>query len=195
MKCEACGGDGQIEYGAYRGDESGPTRECKLCGGVMTTSPTVVDIAGSLGASAQSASAGLTRLAHASAKAGLTLMSSASGVRVPEATITTECHHHRWSFHVKGHAVNFECINGCSAKMLFSAHGSLIEGEPVEPAEMQYLSRRATMIYESHIQSLKTAKEVADQRLEQLRLENERQQCEAERSPSDTMNDLMRSML
>lgn len=35
MKCEACGGDGLIEVGAYRGDESDTaTRECRLCGGV-----------------------------------------------------------------------------------------------------------------------------------------------------------------
>lgn len=36
MPCEACGGDGQIEYGAYRGESDGPTRECRLCGGVVT---------------------------------------------------------------------------------------------------------------------------------------------------------------
>lgn len=36
MKCEACGGDGLIEVGAYRGDEDDPnTRECRLCGGVV----------------------------------------------------------------------------------------------------------------------------------------------------------------
>lgn len=33
MKCEACGGDGLIEYGAYRGDANSETRECRLCGG------------------------------------------------------------------------------------------------------------------------------------------------------------------
>lgn len=80
MKCEACGGDGQIEYGAYRGDESGPTRECRLCGGVMTTTPTVVDIADSLSASAQSASGGLTQLAH---------KVSESGKRLTDLVITT----------------------------------------------------------------------------------------------------------
>lgn len=37
MKCEACGGDGQIEVGAYRGDEDdSTTRPCQLCGGVVT---------------------------------------------------------------------------------------------------------------------------------------------------------------
>lgn len=177
MKCEACGGDGQIEYGAYRGDEAGPTRECRLCGGVITQTVPLE----TLGVSAQSASGGLQRLAQASSKAGLTLLSSASGTRTPETTITTERHYHQWSFHVKGHAVHFECINDCGAKMLFSVHGSLIEGKPVEPSEMQYLSRRATMIYESHLQSLKTAKEVANERLEQLRLENEQRQYEAEK--------------
>lgn len=36
MSCAACGGDGQIGYGEYRGEEAGPTRECRLCGGVIT---------------------------------------------------------------------------------------------------------------------------------------------------------------
>lgn len=37
MKCEACGGDGLIEVGAYRGDENdSTTRPCQLCGGVVT---------------------------------------------------------------------------------------------------------------------------------------------------------------
>lgn len=37
MKCEACGGDGLIEVGAYRGDEDdNTTRPCQLCGGVVT---------------------------------------------------------------------------------------------------------------------------------------------------------------
>lgn len=36
--CEACGGDGLIEVGAYRGDEMDTaTRECRLCGGAVTT--------------------------------------------------------------------------------------------------------------------------------------------------------------
>jgi hypothetical protein len=34
VSCPACGGDGQIEYGAYRGDETTETRECRLCGGL-----------------------------------------------------------------------------------------------------------------------------------------------------------------
>lgn len=106
-KCEACGGDGQIEYGAYRGDESGPTRECKLCGGVITTAPTVVDVVSSIGVSAQSASAGLNQLAH---------MVSKSGRRVADLVVTIE----------------------------------------------------------------KSPKELAAERLEQLRLENERRQLEAE---------------
>lgn len=33
MTCAACGNDGQIEYGAYRGDAGTETRECRLCGG------------------------------------------------------------------------------------------------------------------------------------------------------------------
>lgn len=37
MICSACGGDGQIELGAYRGDDGPEMRECRLCGGVITT--------------------------------------------------------------------------------------------------------------------------------------------------------------
>lgn len=37
MTCSACDGDGLIEVGAYRGDEGRETRECRLCGGVVTT--------------------------------------------------------------------------------------------------------------------------------------------------------------
>lgn len=33
MSCAACGGDGLIEVGAYRGDDGPETRECRLCGG------------------------------------------------------------------------------------------------------------------------------------------------------------------
>lgn len=37
FRCEACGGDGLIEVGAYRGDEDdADTRPCRLCGGVVT---------------------------------------------------------------------------------------------------------------------------------------------------------------
>lgn len=126
MKCEACGGDGQIEYGAYRGDESGPTRECRLCGGVMTTTPTVIDIADSLSASAQSASGGLTQLAH---------KVSESGKRLTDLVVTTSA---------------------------------------ITPKE------RYHRLETNHQNALWTAKQVADQRLEQLRLENEREQARVE---------------
>lgn len=64
MKCEACGGDGQIEYGAYRGDESGPTRECQLCGGPKL----VIDIPANI--SIDNAVKALTQLGQVAAKAG-----------------------------------------------------------------------------------------------------------------------------
>lgn len=48
MGCEACGGDGQIEYGAYRGDESDTTtRRCRLCGGAVTATTLLTDTADS----------------------------------------------------------------------------------------------------------------------------------------------------
>lgn len=123
-KCEACGGDGQIEYGAYRGDESGPTRECQLCDGVITTSPTVADVVGSVGVSAQSAGAGFQRLAHSV---------SESGKRLTDLVVTTA----------------------------------------VYPSGERQVRTREVRPY-------KTARELADERLEQLRLENERRQIEAE---------------
>lgn len=123
-KCEACGSDGQIEYGAYRGEEAGPTRECRLCGGAVTAyrfAADVVDTVDTFGASAQSASAGITRLAH---------IVSESGRRVTDLVITTE--------------------------------------------------------------KLQTARDIAAERLEQLRQKNEQKQVEAERSTNDVMNELLR---
>lgn len=120
MTCEACGGDGQIEYGAYRGDEAGPTRECRLCGGVITqTAPLET-----LGVSAQSASGGLQRLAHSV---------SESGKRVADLVITTA---------------------------VYPSGKSQARVREVRPH--------------------KTVKEEADERLAQLKLENERRQAEAE---------------
>ena len=66
MKCEACGGDGLIEVGAYRGDDSGPTRECRLCGGVVTGTAETERVAERL---------------RALGRAGITLKESTSGVR------------------------------------------------------------------------------------------------------------------
>lgn len=178
-KCEACGGDGQIEYGAYRGEEAGPTRECRLCGGVFTGDVPLE----TLSTSAKSASAAICDMVHTSATVTDQLLVSTTtvnGVKVRESIFARPVHRHQWSFHVRGSAVHFECVNDCGANMLFSQYGSLLEGKPVEELEMQYLSRRATMIYESHISSMKTAKEVADERLAQLKLENERRQKEAE---------------
>lgn len=120
MKCEACGGDGQIEYGAYRGDEAGPTRECRLCGGPKV----VVDIPA--GTSMDNAVKVLTQLGQAAARASHSIG--------------------KW--------------------------GSAEDEQ-----------RKA---------ALRTASEVAKERLEQLRLENERLQREAERDTNDTMNDLIR---
>lgn len=39
MICEACGDDGLIEVDAYRGGHDVDTRECHLCGGVITELP------------------------------------------------------------------------------------------------------------------------------------------------------------
>jgi hypothetical protein len=49
MTCAACGGDGQIEYGAYRGDETTETRDCQLCGGRPTAEVVRESVSGSRG--------------------------------------------------------------------------------------------------------------------------------------------------
>lgn len=49
MSCPACGGDGQIEYGAYRGDDDTTTRECRLCGGKPTSETYCESVSGSRG--------------------------------------------------------------------------------------------------------------------------------------------------
>lgn len=75
MWCEACGGDGLIEVGAYRGDEGSETRECRLCGGTATAP--LVSSLGQLGVSAEGAAQALGKLSQT----GLTLKESTSGVR------------------------------------------------------------------------------------------------------------------
>lgn len=81
-KCEACGGDGQIEVGAYRGDENDTTtRECRLCGGVVSISsrypPLSNEVVNTLDVSASSSA--LPRL-----------LESTSGVRRVVEIATTE---------------------------------------------------------------------------------------------------------
>lgn len=100
MKCEACGGDGLIEVGAYRGDDSSDTRTCQLCGGVVTLesrretveswqesvsgervtrTTTFKDEQGQMrtlhevGVSAEQAGRQLTKLAHATSESGVRL--------------------------------------------------------------------------------------------------------------------------
>lgn len=83
-KCEACGGDGQIEVGAYRGDEDDSnTRPCQLCGGVVTGTVGAEldqmaqnagheDFAAMVDAKAAtpSSTAALSRLSHSASEAG-----------------------------------------------------------------------------------------------------------------------------
>lgn len=71
MKCEACGGDGQIEVGAYRGEKTDETRECRLCGGTAWV-PSLAQV----GVSAERAGEALKRMGQA----GMTLKESTSGV-------------------------------------------------------------------------------------------------------------------
>lgn len=169
-KCEACGGDGQIEYGAYRGDEAGPTRECRLCGGVITTTPTVANVVSSIGASAQSASGGLQRLAHSV---------SESGRRFTDLVITTEAepHKHSWKEAVFPETVEYICE--CLKVAIFSRRNGLI-CNPADISEVDklLLSSRTMTRFPRYDRK---PEELAAKRLEQLRLENERQQREAEK--------------
>lgn len=61
MICSACGGDGLIEYGAYRGDVNTETRECHLCSSVATCGP--IEKLAAFGVSAEQAAASLKKLA------------------------------------------------------------------------------------------------------------------------------------
>jgi hypothetical protein len=76
MTCAACGGDGQIEYGAYRGDSGTATRECRLCGG-RPSGPLE-----RLGEAAAQAGASMEQMAQA-----LTLYDSESGRRRVAMTV------------------------------------------------------------------------------------------------------------
>lgn len=198
-KCEACGGDGQIEYGAYRGDEDGPTRECRLCGGIVTACRTTADVVSDAGITAQAVSKKLNRLAH---------MTSESGKRFTDLVITTavspsgksqtwarevEPHEHLWTERTFADMVEYECK--CSAVAIFSrADGTLINPVDISGIDKLLLSSRTMTRFplyksESH-QRFNTPKEHADARLEQLRQENERLQLKAEAacSTNDTMN-------
>lgn len=185
-KCEACGGDGQIEYGAYRGDSDGPTRECRLCGGAVTAYQTVADVVGSIGVSASSASAGLNPLAH---------MVSESGRRFCDLVVTTERppHEHSWKERVFPDVVEYTCE--CLRIAIFSRTDSSLENSAdISEVDQLLLSSRTMTRFplyksESH-QRFNTPKEHADARLEQLRQENERLQLKAEaaRGTNDTMN-------
>lgn len=171
MKCEACGGDGQIEYGAYRGDEAGPTRECRLCGGVITqTAPLET-----LGVSAQSASGGLQRLAHsvsesgrrvtdlAATKAALQTARDVAAERLEQLKRENERrqreaekHEHVWN-HVQvidgwdgdltSRRVQFRCVgvgSNCSKVLEFNTGGGLItEDMRIAEPELTSLALRA----------------------------------------------------
>lgn len=111
MKCEACGGDGQIEYGAYRGDEAGPTRECRLCGG-RSSDDTVGEI--------------LDQFAFAATQAG-----------IPLSRFSVVPHVHLWerAGNMNGR-VRFVCT-GCRNWLLFTVHGSLSESSiPPPPSDV-----------------------------------------------------------
>lgn len=77
MRCEACGGDGLIEFGAYRGREDDKdTRECRLCGGMITGDVPLEMLSNS----AKSASATFSDVAHSSTAIAGQLLISAGGV-------------------------------------------------------------------------------------------------------------------
>lgn len=76
MKCEACGGDGLIEVGAYRGDDTTETRECRLCGGVVTLESRRSAVAGYV-AEVERATSILSRLTQAASPSAAAIMNFA----------------------------------------------------------------------------------------------------------------------
>lgn len=93
MKCEACGGDGLIEVGAYRGDENDTTtRECRLCGGAITRDTPLEQLAHAATAAGASVSqvvevlprliestSGARRIVHATTSARFSMTKNALG--------------------------------------------------------------------------------------------------------------------
>lgn len=181
MSCAACGGDGQIEYGAYCGDESGETRECRLCGGAITK----VGPLAAVGVSAEQAVEALNRLAG-------TGMTIGPGVATHLAPAVPQCKPfgHSWRERVFPDTVEYECET-CRNLAIFSRSDGSVVGLKESIAEIDRLDLKYQA---AKYPAPQTPQQIAAERLEQLRQENERLQRKAEtvRGTNDTMNRLLR---
>lgn len=146
MKCDACGGDGLIEHGAYRGDESdATTRVCTLCGGTPTVDPTPAVVLQKQGEPSYylgSASSTITR-----------------NVKKPRSDKPKGMGHvHLWErIEVEAddywrRAIKITC--DCGKVLTFNTSGQLISGQ-VADSELEELSRRAGMAWLEHKQKVR----------------------------------------
>lgn len=148
MKCDACGGDGLIEYGAYRGDESDATRVCTLCGGVPTIEPTRAAIP----ENAYPQGSGKVSCYFGSASSVM----ARSDVGKPRNGKPKDAGHiHLWErIEVEAddywrQAIKIAC--DCGKVLIFNTSSQLVSGQ-VADSELEELSRRAGMAWLEHKQ-------------------------------------------
>lgn len=200
MKCEACGGDGLIEYGAYRGTEDDTdTRPCQLCGGPrpVFNIPAGTSIDAAVEALKKLGRAGLELTTPPSAKAILStanaaeetlrLMSSENGVREvvtewPDSDygpIPVPQHEHEWKDEVAAGNVTYDC-QGCPAVAICDRDdGSVVTG-PTQISEVDKLALSSRTVTRYPRYRAQSPADIAREYAQRLNTENERRQREAE---------------
>lgn len=199
MKCEACGGDGLIEVGAYRGDESDPnTRECRLCGGVVTLEVYREQVSGER--KVTTAGAHLDQLAQRAGYADihgmmdgkrasspsssvLNHLTSNNGVRVKDSFSVVTCSHD-WDEQVLSTTVKYRCKTCPDVVLVSRTDGSVIVGDKNNVTELDKLSLSSRVMtrHPDYSLSSKTPADVAREYTQRLNEQNEREQQDAERS-------------
>lgn len=159
MKCEACGGDGLVEIGAYRGDESDVnTRQCQLCGGVVTTTPAET-VGATLDRMAQVGYPDITSIAEAKS-VGVQLSSirerhlakarlERQNTNRVRRLIEKKPHTHAWNLEVKVRWSDrryVECSCSCKTKLEFDTGGNLTKGS-IPESELDALAHQARIAW------------------------------------------------
>lgn len=195
-KCEACGGDGLIEVGAYRGDETPDTRTCQLCGGVVTLETyreqvsgerKVATVGAHLDQLAQQAGYadihGMMDGKRASSPSSSVLnhLTSNNGVRAKDSFLIT-AHNHEWEERVFAEVIEFNC-KACNEVAIFSRYdSSCISAANISEIDKLLLSSKVATVLNGGLTTPKTSQQVADEYTQRLNEQNEREQQDAERS-------------
>jgi len=142
MKCEACGGDGLIEYDGYRGGNGTETRTCQLCGGTVTVDAATTDTVDMLTTTSGVASSPSNAIRSPT-------KSSKKPTSLLRRTQPKPHLYHTWSdvevtggskWDLSSRRVEFSCK--CGETLIFNTAGQLTHGSVSEP-ELAGLSYRA----------------------------------------------------